>query len=75
MGYLDLSGLALLDPLGDEESKQEDGDGADDGEDQDDTGLLAGPVALHQVGNGSLAARDERHIKGGHCCCGSVSFD
>lgn len=61
-------------PLGDEEGDQEDGDGADDAEDKDDTGLPAGPVAaLHQVGNGILAASDERHIKGGHCCCGSVS--
>ena len=54
----------------DEQADQEEGDGADDAENEDDTRLPLREVllSLDEVLDGSLAAaRDERHIKSGHC--------
>jgi hypothetical protein len=75
----DVSGLLLFVkgergstyPLVDEHGKDEDGDKEDNDEDDDDTGFALSPVlALHELVDGVLAARDEGHVDGGHCECG-----
>ena len=67
VGYLS-AGLPGLNLLLDEQTSQENDDGADDTEDNNDTRLPGGPVlALHEVVDGDFAARGKRHIDGGHC--------
>jgi hypothetical protein len=52
----------------DEEGNGEDGDASDNGEHDDDTGLLGSPVLpLDDVADSSLAAREEGGVDGGHC--------
>lgn len=77
---LTLEAAALLDSAVREERDEEDGDGAEDAEDEDHTGVLVGPVvlaALDEEAGVVDGALDEGVVDGRHCggvCLGDVGI-